>query len=232
MKLMTEITVNPQIEEGWKAALAEEWSASYFKEIKKKILTEKKTGVVLYPRGNDTFKAFNLTPFDRVKVVILGQDPYHGVGQAHGLCFSVPDGITPPPSLVNIFKEIKDDIGITIPAGKGNLEEWARQGVLLLNALLTVRAGDPASHRDIGWETFTDVAIKKLSERREHLVFILWGKFAESKARLIDEKKHLILISAHPSPFSATKFFGCKHFSKTNAYLARHGQAPIDWGKV
>lgn len=230
--MMTEITINPQIEESWEAALAEEWGAPYFKEIKKKILVEKGVGIVLYPPGEDIFKAFNLTPFNKVKVVILGQDPYHGTGQAHGLCFSVPDGITPPPSLVNIFKEIKDDVGITISAGKGNLEGWAKQGVLLLNALLTVRAGNPASHRDIGWETFTDAAIKKLSEKREHLVFILWGKFAESKAHLIDEEKHLILISAHPSPFSATKFFGCKHFSKANEYLARHDMEPIDWGKI
>lgn len=232
MKLMTEITINPQIEESWKVALAEEWVDPYFKEIKKKILVDKGAGIVLYPPGDDIFKAFNLTPFNKVKVVILGQDPYHGTGQAHGLCFSVPDGITPPPSLVNIFKEIKDDVGITIPAGKGNLEGWAKKGVLLLNALLTVRAGNPASHRDIGWETFTDAAIKKLSEKREHIVFILWGKFAESKAHLIDEEKHLILISAHPSPFSATKFFGCKHFSKANEYLARHDMEPIDWGKI
>lgn len=229
---MAKLTVNPHIEESWKAALAGQWSAPYFKEIEKKILEEKEAGVVLYPPGNDIFKAFNLTPFDKVKVVILGQDPYHGKGQAHGLCFSVPDGVTPPPSLVNIFKEIKSDIGIAIPAGRGNLEGWARQGVLLLNALLTVRAGNPASHRDIGWETFTDATIGKLSEKRKHLVFILWGKFAESKARLIDEKKHLILTSAHPSPFSASKFFGCKHFSKANEYLAKHGKEPIDWGKI
>lgn len=226
---MNDITIDPQPEESWKKALAEEFSAPYFKEIKRKILEEKKAGVVLYPPGKDIFNAFNLTPFDKVKVVILGQDPYHGKGQAHGLCFSVPDGVTPPPSLVNIFKELKNDLGIEVPKGRGNLEGWARQGVLLLNALLTVQAGQPASHHDIGWEQFTDAAIKKLSDEREHLVFILWGRFAQGKEHLIDTRKHLVLKAAHPSPFSATGFFGCKHFSKTNEYLREHGKEPIKW---
>lgn len=226
---MSDITIDPQIEASWKKALAAEFGAPYFKEIKRKILAEKKNGVVLYPPGKEIFNAFNLTPFDTVKVVILGQDPYHGRGQAHGLCFSVPDGITPPPSLVNIFKEIKNDLGIEVPKKRGNLEGWARQGVLLLNALLTVRANEPASHHDIGWEQFTDTVIKKLSDEREHLVFILWGRFAQQKEILIDAQKHLVLTSAHPSPFSATKFFGCKHFSKTNEYLREHGKEPIRW---
>lgn len=226
---MSDITINPQIEASWEKALAEELGAPYFKEIKRKILEEKKDGVVLYPPGENIFNAFNLTPFDTVKVVILGQDPYHGRGQAHGLCFSVPDGITPPPSLVNILKEIKNDLGIEVPKERGNLEGWARQGVLLLNALLTVRANEPASHHGIGWEQFTDAVIKKLSDEREHLVFILWGRFAQQKEILIDTQKHLVLTSAHPSPFSATKFFGCKHFSKTNEYLRKHGKEPIKW---
>ena len=232
MQNKDEVMVDPKLDESWKRALASEFQAPYFKEIKKKILAEKKAGVVLYPKGSDIFKAFNMTPFDKVKVIILGQDPYHGTGQAHGLCFSVPDGITPPPSLKNIFKEIKNDLGIEVPPSKGNLEGWAKQGVLLLNALLTVRAGQPASHHDIGWEEFTNAAIKKLSDEREHLVFILWGKFAQEKESLIDDSKHLLLKSAHPSPFSATKFFGNHHFSKTNDYLAEHHKITIEWNKI
>ncbi len=225
-------TINPLIEESWREALGEEFNAPYFKNIKRKMLNEKKAGVVLYPPSKEIFNAFNLTPFPQVKVVILGQDPYHNAGQAHGLCFSVPDGVTPPPSLKNIFKEIKNDLGIDIPQRKGNLEGWAKQGVFLLNALLTVRAGEPASHHDMGWENFTNASIKKLSDEREHLVFILWGKFAEKKEGLIDAEKHLILKSAHPSPFSAIKFFGNKHFSKTNEYLAQNGKGTIDWGNI
>lgn len=226
---MSDTTIDPHLEASWKEALAEEFGAPYFKEIKRRILEEKRAGVTPYPPGKDIFNAFNLTPFDSVKVVILGQDPYHGKGQAHGLCFSVPDGITPPPSLINIFKEIKSDLGIELPTASGNLEGWARQGVLLLNALLTVQAGRPASHHDIGWEQFTNATIKKLSDEREHLVFVLWGKFAQGKEYLIDTRKHLVLKAAHPSPFSATKFFGCKHFSKTNEYLREHGKEPIKW---
>lgn len=229
---MRDITVSPQLEDSWKEALAEEFDAPYFKEIKRKILEERKAGVVLCPPDKDIFNAFNLTPFDEVKVVILGQDPYHGTGQAHGLCFSVPNGVTPPPSLVNIFKELKNDIGIKVLKESGNLEGWARQGVLLLNAFLTVRAGQPTSHHDIGWEHFTNATIKKLSDKREHIVFILWGKFAQEKERLIDTSKHLVLKAAHPSPFSATGFFGCKHFSRTNEYLAKNGEKPIKWGAI
>jgi uracil-DNA glycosylase len=175
------------------------------------------------------FNAFNLTPFDKVKVVILGQDPYHGPGQAHGLSFSVPDGVPFPPSLQNIFKELHDDLGVPM-ARSGNLEKWAREGVLLLNASLTVRAGQAASHSRHGWEQFTDAAICALSERREHLVFILWGNYAIAKQALIDPTKHLILKSVHPSPLSASRgFFGCHHFSQTNNYLEEHGIEPIDW---
>jgi uracil-DNA glycosylase len=176
------------------------------------------------------FNAFQLTPFDRVRVVILGQDPYHGAGQAHGLCFSVPRGITPPPSLVNIFKEIQRDTGAPVPA-HGNLEAWARQGVLLLNATLTVRANQPGSHQRKGWETFTNAVIQKLSEKRVGLIFLLWGKFAQEKEALIDTNRHYILKAAHPSPYSAYNgFFGCSHFSRTNEILRKHGLEEISWG--
>lgn len=183
----------------------------------------------MFPPGNKIFSAFNHTPFDKVKVVILGQDPYHGEGQAHGLSFSVPEGIAKPPSLVNIFKEINADLGLPIPT-TGNLEKWADQGVLLLNATLTVRANLAGSHQKKGWENFTDAAIKKLSKKRENLVFILWGRFAQNKEVLIDAGKHCILKSAHPSPLSAYNgFFGCRHFSKTNEYLRSKGIGEIDW---
>lgn len=227
-----EITINPQIEESWRKALADEFGAEYMKELKKKLMEEMKQGIVLYPPAKQIFDAFNLTPFDKVKVVILGQDPYHGRGQAHGLSFSVPNGIKPPPSLINIFKEIESDLGVKMPK-TGNLEGWSRQGVLLLNAILTVRANTPASHRNIGWEKLTDAAIKALSDKREHIVFLLWGKFAQEKENLINAKKHLILKAAHPSPYSADGgFFNCKHFSKTNEYLIKAGQIPIDWTKI
>lgn len=184
----------------------------------------------VYPKSSDLFKAFKLTPFDQVKVVILGQDPYHGAGQAHGLCFSVPDGITPPPSLKNIYKEIESDLGIAKDFSKGNLESWAQQGVLLLNAIMTVEANLPASHQKKGWEEFTDHVIKTISSEREHVVFLLWGKYAQSKNKLIDAKKHLILEAPHPSPFSVYKgFFGCKHFSQANAYLKKWGGKEIEW---
>ncbi len=193
--------------------------------IKKEYLSKK-----IYPKPKDIFKAFWLTPFSHVKVVILGQDPYHGAGQAHGLCFSVQDDVPPPPSLQNIYKEIEADIGTKKDFQKGNLESWAKQGVFLLNAILTVVAGSPASHREIGWEEFTDYVIKKISDEHENIVFILWGNYARSKKSLIDSKKHLILESAHPSPFSAySGFFGSKHFSKCNAYLKLHNKTPIDW---
>lgn len=220
--------VNPVLEDSWKAQLGDEFNAEYFTQLKAFLLAEKQTQRV-FPPGNKIFSAFNHTPFDKVKVVILGQDPYHGDGQAHGLSFSVPDGIAKPPSLVNIFKEIHADLDLPIPTS-GNLEKWADQGVLLLNATLTVRANLAGSHQKCGWENFTDAAIKKLSEKRENLVFILWGRFAQNKEILIDANKHLILKAAHPSPFSAYNgFFGCKHFSKTNEYLRGKGIVEIDW---
>ena len=222
-------TPDVKIEPGWKSAMSEEFSKDYFIKIKNFLIEEKKNGQEVYPPGSLIFNAFNLTPFDQVKVVILGQDPYHGKNQAHGLCFSVPYGIQPPPSLVNIFKEIKNDIGAPVP-NNGNLESWAKQGVLLLNALLTVRANQPASHRGIGWENFTDAVIRKVSEKKSGIVFLLWGKFAQDKAALIDSSKHLILKAAHPSPFSANAgFFGCRHFSKTNTYLISQNRSPINW---
>jgi uracil-DNA glycosylase len=220
--------VNPKIEESWKEVLSAEFNSSYFMELKEFLLQEKAKFIV-YPPGQLIFNAFQLTPFDRVRVVILGQDPYHGAGQAHGLCFSVPVGITPPPSLVNIFKEIETDLGIPVPS-HGNLERWARQGVLLLNATLTVRANQPGSHQHKGWEDFTDAVIRKLSENRVGLVFLLWGKFAQEKQGIIDTNRHYVLKAAHPSPFSAYNgFFGCRHFSKTNDILRRHGLQEIDW---
>jgi uracil-DNA glycosylase len=190
---------------------------------------EKASGKTIYPPGSLIFNAFNLTPFQNVKVVLLGQDPYHGPMQAHGLSFSVQDGIPKPPSLINIFKELHEDIGIPIPK-KGNLDKWAKQGVLLLNASLTVRANEPMSHSKIGWTAFTDSVIVRISEQKQHVVFLLWGKYAQEKQLLIDETKHLVLKAAHPSPYSANNgFFGCKHFSKANEYLVRHGIDPIDW---
>ena len=206
-----------------------QFSQPYFQQIPLHIKTEKSQGKTIYPPGSLLFNAFNTTPFDKVKVVILGQDPYHGAGQAHGLCFSVQNGVAPPPSLLNIFKELQDDIGIAIP-DHGNLTHWAQQGVFLLNASLSVRAGEPMSHSKIGWATFTDTVIKKISEQKKNVVFLLWGKFAQEKRVLIDETKHCIFRSVHPSPLSAYGgFFGCKHFSKTNEYLASKGIDPIDW---
>ena len=218
-----------KIEKSWKEVLKSEFAKPYFEQIPLHIKTEKSQGKIIYPPGSVIFSAFNLTPFDKVKVVILGQDPYHGKGQAHGLCFSVQNGVPPPPSLMNIFKELQDDIGIDIP-NHGNLTHWAEQGVFLLNASLTVRTGEPMSHSKIGWATFTDTVIKKISELKKNVVFILWGKFAQEKRVLIDESKHLILRSVHPSPLSAYGgFFGCRHFSKTNEYLVSKGIDPVDW---
>ncbi len=220
--------VNPRIEESWKAILEGEFDKQYFKELKE-FLVDEKSKYSVYPPGGLIFNAFRLTPFDRARVVLLGQDPYHGQGQAHGLCFSVPPGITAPPSLVNIFKEIERDLGIPVPA-HGNLERWARQGVLLLNATLTVRANQPGSHQRKGWETFTNAVIGKLSEKRVGLIFLLWGKFAQEKEALIDTNRHYILKAAHPSPYSAYNgFFGCRHFSKTNEILKKHGLEEMDW---
>ena len=189
-----------------------------------------RTHKVIYPPGTLIFNAFNQTPFNKLKVVIIGQDPYHGAGQAHGLSFSVQNGIKPPPSLVNIYKEIQRDIGIAMPKEYGNLTNWAQQGVLLLNAALTVRDGEPFSHAKFGWADFTDSVIQKISDNKKGVVFLLWGKFAQDKQVLIDETKHHVLKAAHPSPFSADKgFFGCKHFSKTNEFLVKEGHQPIDW---
>lgn len=219
-----------KIESSWKAVLREEFAKPYFEQIVYFLKTERMAGKTIYPPGPLIFNAFDQTPFSEVKVVIIGQDPYHGAGQAHGLCFSVQDGVPPPPSLVNIFKEIQSDIGIQMNVKKGNLSHWAQQGVLLLNAALTVRANEPFSHSKIGWATFTDAVIQKIAEEKEGIVFLLWGKFAQEKQSLIDETKHYVLKAAHPSPFSADKgFFGCKHFSKTNQLLQKQGKDPIDW---
>ncbi|TAE47312.1 MAG: uracil-DNA glycosylase [Bacteroidetes bacterium] len=218
-----------KIEESWKNALAAEWDKPYFAQLKAFLVQEKNEGQVIYPPGGLIFNAFDTTPFDQVKVVILGQDPYHGAGQAHGLCFSVQMGVAPPPSLVNIFKELHSDLGLPIPR-HGNLEGWARQGVLLLNTLLTVRASQPLSHKGKGWETFTDAAIQALNRDREGIIFLLWGKPAQEKGKIIDGSKHIVLRAAHPSPLSAHNgFFGCKHFSRVNEELEKHGLAPIDW---
>ena len=221
----------PDIDESWYEVLKPEFDSDYFLELKKTLLEEKRQYVV-YPPSPLIFNAFNSTPFHSVKVVILGQDPYHGEGQAHGLSFSVPQGTPFPPSLRNIFKELHDDIGMPIPQS-GDLSAWARQGVLLLNASLTVRANQAASHSTIGWTRFTDAAIKALSQRREHLVFILWGNYAIAKESLIDTTKHLVLKTVHPSPLSASRgFFGCHHFSKTNEYLKNNGITPINWNLI
>jgi uracil-DNA glycosylase len=218
-----------KIEPGWKTALKSEFSKPYFVEAVHFLKTEKAAGKIIYPPGALIFNAFNTTSFDKVKVVLLGQDPYHGNNQAHGLSFSVKKGVPAPPSLVNIFKELHNDIGMPIPT-HGDLTRWAEQGVLLLNASLTVRSGEPTSHSKIGWHEFTDAVISKISQLKEHIVFLLWGKYAQEKQVLIDDRKHLVLKAAHPSPFSADKgFFGCRHFSKTNQYLMKHGIDPIDW---
>jgi len=218
-----------QIEESWKEVLKDEFEKTYFQHIVTFLKAEKASGKVLYPPGPLIFNSFKQTPFSKIKVVIIGQDPYHNVGQAHGLSFSVPDGIPKPPSLLNIFKELKNDLGIEI-SENGNLEKWASQGVLLLNASLTVRQNEPGSHAQIGWLQFTDEVIKKISTEKEGIIFLLWGKFAQEKQSLIDEAKHFVLKAAHPSPFSASNgFFGCKHFSKTNEILMKQQKNPIDW---
>jgi uracil-DNA glycosylase len=218
-----------KIEPHWKEILKPEFSKPYFRQIVLHLRTEKSQNKIIYPPGGLIFNAFDTTPIDKVKVVILGQDPYHGPGQAHGLCFSVPDGIAQPPSLVNIFTELHNDLGVPIPK-HGNLTKWAQQGVFLLNASLTVRAAEPMSHSKIGWAEFTDCVIRKISEQKEHVVFMLWGKFAQEKRVLIDESKHLILKAAHPSPLSASAgFMGCRHFSKANEYLVKNGIDPVDW---
>lgn len=217
-----------RLDPSWKELLADEFTKSYFKELTDFVRQAYRASVV-YPAPANIFRALDLCPVDRVRVVILGQDPYHGPRQAHGLSFSVSEGVRPPPSLQNIFKELQADLGMAPPVS-GDLTKWEAQGVLLLNASLTVEAGKPASHQRKGWETFTDAVIRRLADTREGLVFILWGKFAQQKAEFIDASKHLILKAAHPSPYSAANgFFGSKPFSKTNAYLTRRGHAPVDW---
>lgn len=225
---MTPAVTNVQIEAGWKQALAEEFNKPYFAEIKAFLLAEKQAGKTVYPPGPLIFNAFNQTPFDQLKVVILGQDPYHNPGEAMGLCFSVPRGVKTPPSLVNIYKEIKNSLGIA-PPPHGDLSDWAKQGVLLLNAMLTVEAKKPASHQKIGWQTFTDAVIRTISEQKEGVVFLLWGNFARTKKALIDASRHHVLESAHPSPLAGDAFQGCGHFVRTNEILEKQGKAPINW---
>jgi uracil-DNA glycosylase len=225
---MDDVLISPRIDQSWQHALSDAFKQPSFAALKRFLLDERSIGNV-YPKGSDIFRAFNLTPLSSVKVVILGQDPYHGEGQAHGLSFSVPKGKSFPPSLRNIFKELSGDLGISAPR-HGDLTHWAEQGVLLLNATLTVRQNQAGSHQKKGWEPFTDAAIRAVSDSSEHSVFILWGGFAKAKRPLIDGRKHLILESVHPSPLSAYNgFFGCKHFSKTNAYLVEHHRGAIDW---
>lgn len=222
------VTVNPVIEESWKVVLEQEFQSDYFKVLKEFLIEERKKYIV-YPPASQIFASFNNTPFDKVKVVILGQDPYHGQGQANGLCFSVNNGIQIPPSLQNIFKEIYNDLGFPIPK-TGNLEKWAKQGVLLLNATLTVRANQAGSHQKKGWEQFTDAVIKALSEKRTGIIFLLWGRYAQAKEFIIDKSKHYVLKASHPSPLSVHYgFFGCRHFSQTNALLQQQGKEEIDW---
>jgi uracil-DNA glycosylase len=217
-----------KIESSWKQALQSEFDEPYFAALVRFLHDEKAAGKVIFPPGGRIFRAFELTPVDSVKVVILGQDPYHGYGQAMGLCFSVPENVPAPPSLRNIFKEIEDDLGVRM-SGSPDLTPWARQGVLLLNAILTVRAGEAASHSTIGWQRFTDAVIRYVSDHCEGVVFLLWGNYARSKRDLIDGARHLILEAAHPSPLARGAFFGCRHFSKANDYLVRQGKTPVDW---
>lgn len=216
------------IEESWREALQSEFDEPYFAELSSFLHAEKSRGAVIYPPGSQIFKAFDLCPLKDVKVVILGQDPYHGAGQAMGLSFSVPDGVPAPPSLKNIFKEIESDLGIRM-SGRPNLEDWARQGVLLLNAVLTVRAGEPTSHGSIGWQRFTDAVIRKISDECDGVVFMLWGNYARAKRDLVDHGRHHVLEAAHPSPLARGAFFGCRHFSKANELLINQGKSPINW---
>lgn len=217
-----------KIEQSWRELLQAEFDKPYFASLAARLHEEKDAGIRIYPPGGMIFRAFDLCPLDKLKVVIIGQDPYHGEGQAMGLSFSVPEHISAPPSLKNIFKEISSDLGISM-SGKPDLSNWAEQGVLMLNAILTVRAGQPTSHSNIGWETFTDAVIRAISEHCEGVVFLLWGNFARSKAALIDRSRHHILEAAHPSPLARGAFFGCRHFSKTNEILISEGRKPIDW---
>ena len=221
---------NIKIHESWLKFIKSEFDKEYMNSIKKSILNFKKSGKIIYPKNNEIFNAINLTDFEKTKVIILGQDPYHGPGQAHGLSFSVKDGIKPPPSLINIFKEIESDLSINVEKGNGNLTRWAKQGVLLLNSLLTVEKGKPLSHKEIGWETLTDKIIEVLNQNKRGLVFILWGSHARSKKYLISQNKNLIIESSHPSPLSAHRgFIGSKPFSRTNKYLVKNNMNPINW---
>jgi len=213
----------------WVEPLSGEFAQPYMADLKRFLLAEREAGKRIFPRAANWFRALDLTPLDQVRIVILGQDPYHGEGQAHGLCFSVPNGVRPPPSLVNIFKELKSDLGIQ-PAPHGFLEHWSAQGVLLLNSVLTVEMGRAASHQNRGWERFTDAVIRIVNEKQEPVVFMLWGSYAQKKAAFVDQSRHLVLKAPHPSPLSAhSGFFGCRHFSRANAFLEAHGQPPIDW---
>jgi uracil-DNA glycosylase len=217
------------LHESWRTPLADEFASARMKALKQFLVTEKAAGKRIFPKGSEWFRALDLTPLDKVRVVILGQDPYHGEGQAHGLCFSVQPGVRPPPSLVNIYKELKSDLGLD-PPRHGFLEHWAQQGVLLLNSVLTVEMGLAASHRGKGWEEFTDAIIRLINARDTPVVFLLWGSYAQKKAAFVDATRHLVLKAAHPSPLSAHNgFLGCRHFSQTNTFLAAHGMAPIDW---
>lgn len=222
---MTDIRLHPS----WLEPLRHEFASPHMRSLKAFLRAEKEAGRAIFPMGGEWFRALDLTPLDKVRVVILGQDPYHGPGQAHGLCFSVKPGVRTPPSLANIYKEMRDDLGIA-PAAHGFLEHWAEQGVLLLNSVLTVRMGSAASHQGKGWEQFTDAVIRLVAERPDPVVFMLWGSYAQRKAAFVDGSRHLVLKAAHPSPLSAYNgFFGCRHFSKANAFLEEHGQPPIDW---
>ena len=240
---MSEAADRVRLEASWKRALANEFEASYMQKLRAFLLQERQARRPVYPRGPDIFAALDHTPLDNVKVVIIGQDPYHGPGQAHGLSFSVPNGIALPPSLVNIFQEIGTDMADeevpcgrkdgAVPAGRGCLTSWARQGVLLLNAVLTVAAGRPGSHRGRGWETFTDSVVATINRERQHVVFMLWGSYAQKKGAAVDASRHLVLTAPHPSPLSAQRgFFGCRHFSQANEYLVEHDILPIDWFDV
>jgi len=218
-----------KLESSWKQRLKDEFDQPYMAGLRQFLLDRKRNGAVIYPPGNLIFNALDSTPFERVKVVIFGQDPYHGPGQAHGLCFSVPEGVRVPPSLVNIYKEIESDVG-SPPPTSGNLQSWANQGILLLNAVLTVERGHASAHQGKGWEKFTDRVVAELNEGREHLVFLLWGSYAMKKGAIINRDRHLVLAAPHPSPLSAHRgFLGCRHFSKANAWLERQGQKPIEW---
>ncbi len=231
MEPTTQSVANVQIEAGWKHALAAEFQQPYFAAIKSFLLAEKEAGKTIYPPGHLIFNAFNKTPFEALKVVVLGQDPYHNPGEAMGLSFSVPKGVKTPPSLLNIYKEIQRSLGIP-PPPHGDLTPWTEQGVLMLNAMLTVEARQPASHQKIGWQTFTDAVIRCVSQQKEGVVFLLWGNFARSKKALIDESRHFILESAHPSPLAGNAFQGCGHFVRTNEILTQLGKTPIDWALV